>query len=86
VGVIVVGLAAVILGEAVMSTRTILLATVACIVGSVLYRLVVAFALNAEFLGLQAQDLKLITAILVVAAMTLPGVRRRWVIARRRKS
>jgi len=78
VGVIVVGLAAVILGEAVLSTRTILLAATACIVGSVLYRLVVALALNAGFLGLQAQDLKLITALMVIVAMTLPELRRRW--------
>ncbi|GAA0586258.1 ABC transporter permease [Caenispirillum bisanense] len=77
VGVIVIGLAAVILGEAVMSTRTIILATIACIVGSILYRLMVALALNADVLGLQAQDLKLITAVLVVAAMTLPGMRRK---------
>ncbi|MCP3869497.1 MAG: ABC transporter permease [Gammaproteobacteria bacterium] len=84
VGVIVVGLAAVILGEAVLSTRTILLATIACILGSILYRLVVALALNAEFLGLQAQDLKLITAVLVVVAMTLPDARRRWLSSRRK--
>lgn len=78
VGVIVVGLAAVILGEAVLSTRTILLAAIGCVIGSILYRLAVAFALNAGFLGLQAQDLKLITAVLVVIAMSLPGLRRRW--------
>lgn len=77
VGVIVIGLAAVILGEAVMSTRTIVLATLACILGSIVYRLMVAVALNADVLGLQAQDLKLITAVLVVAAMTLPGMRRK---------
>ncbi|WP_404384535.1 ABC transporter permease [Caenispirillum salinarum] len=77
VGVIVIGLAAVILGEAVMSTRTIILATIACVVGSIIYRLFVSLALNADFIGLQAQDLKLITAVLVVAAMTLPGMRRK---------
>lgn len=77
VGVIVVGLAAVIVGEAVMSTRTILLATTACILGSILYRLAVALALNADALGLKAQDLKLITAVLVVVAMTMPGMRRK---------
>ncbi|WP_142847809.1 ABC transporter permease [Telmatospirillum sp. J64-1] len=75
VGVIVVGLAAVIMGEAVMSTRVIILATLACVIGSILYRLAVALALNADFIGLQAQDLKLITALLVVIAMTLPGMR-----------
>ncbi len=85
VGVIVVGLAAVILGEAVLSTKTILLATIACVVGSILYRLAVAFALNAEILGLQAQDLKLITAILVVFAMTLPAIRRRGTAEKRNR-
>lgn len=76
VGVIVVGLAAVIGGEAVISPRTVLRATLAAVVGSVLYRIAVALALNADVLGLQAQDLNLITAVLVAAAMVLPGVRR----------
>ena len=75
VGVIVVGLAAVIGGEAVIAPRTVFLATVACLTGSVLYRLAVALALNADFIGLKAQDLNLITAVLVAAAMVLPGVR-----------
>ncbi len=78
VGVIVVGLAAVILGEATFSTRTIILATIGCVIGSILYRVVVAVALNADFIGLQAQDLKLVTAVLVVLAMTLPGARQKW--------
>jgi len=75
VGVIVVGLAAVIGGEAVILPRTIFLATLACITGSLLYRLAVALALNADFIGLKAQDLNLITALLVAAAMVLPSVR-----------
>jgi len=75
VGVIVVGLAAVIGGEAVMNTRTVFRATLACIIGSILYRLAVAGALNADMLGLKAQDLNLITAVLVTLAMVLPGVR-----------
>jgi len=78
VGVIVVGLAAVILGEATFSTRTIILATIGCVVGSILYRVVVALALNADFIGLQAQDLKLVTAVLVVLAMTLPSARQKF--------
>jgi putative ABC transport system permease protein len=78
VGVIVVGLAAVILGEAIVPGRGIALATLGCILGSILYRLAVAFALNADVLGLQAQDLNLLTAILVALAMVLPGERRRF--------
>ncbi|MFQ5574810.1 MAG: ABC transporter permease [Terriglobia bacterium] len=78
IGVIVVGLAAVIVGEAVMPARRIVIATLAVIVGSILYRMVVALALNADFIGLQAQDLKIITAVLVVVAMMLPGMRKRF--------
>lgn len=75
VGVIVVGLAAVIGGEAIMSTRTVLLAAIACIIGAILYRTAIAFALNADFIGLKAQDLNLVTALLVTLAIVLPGMR-----------
>ena len=75
VGVIVVGLAAVIGGEALLNPRTVAWATAACVFGSLLYRLIVALALNADFLGLQAQDLNLITAALVAAALVLPRLR-----------
>jgi putative ABC transport system permease protein len=75
VGVIVVGLAAVIGGEALINTRAVWRATFACIIGSIVYRLAVAGALNADMLGLKAQDLNLITAVLVTLAMVLPGMR-----------
>lgn len=74
VGTIVVGLAAVILGETLLRTRILLLALIACIIGSVLYRIAVGLALNADFLGLQASDLNLVTAVLVALALILPGV------------
>jgi putative ABC transport system permease protein len=48
---------------------------IACVLGSILYRLAVALALNAHFLGLQASDLNLVTAILVGLALILPGAR-----------
>ncbi|RRJ85402.1 ABC transporter permease [Aestuariirhabdus litorea] len=78
VGVIVIGLAAVIGGEAIMSTRTVVLAVIACVLGAILYRLAIAFALNADFIGLKAQDLNLITALLVTVAIVLPGLRKSW--------
>jgi putative ABC transport system permease protein len=80
IGVIVVGLASVIIGETLLPgplRRNIVAATVACIVGSVVYRLVVTFALNLDFIGLHASDLNLVTAILVLAALGLPTYRRR---------
>jgi len=74
-GTIVVGLAAVILGETILPTRSILVKLVACILGSILYRLAIALALNSGALGLQASDLNLVTAVLVGVALILPGAR-----------
>lgn len=77
IGTIVIGLAAVIVGESVLSSRRILYMTLAAIVGAVLYRFFVALALNADFIGLQAQDLNLITAVLVTVALVVPLLKKR---------
>ncbi len=75
VGIIVIGLASVIGGEAILSTRTMILALLACIFGSILYRFAIALALNADFIGLKAQDLNLVTAILVTLAIVAPNIK-----------
>ncbi|MEX0334738.1 ABC transporter permease [Vibrio tubiashii] len=75
VGTIVVGLAAVILGQTLIPGRKIWVAVVAVIVGSVLYRLAVAFALSTGMFGLQASDLNLVTAVLVAAALIAPKIK-----------
>jgi putative ABC transport system permease protein len=74
-GTIVVGLAAVIVGEAIFRRGGIVVAVIACLLGSVIYRLAVALALNADFIGLKASDLNLVTALLVTVALILPGAR-----------
>ncbi|MFD2613927.1 ABC transporter permease [Paenibacillus gansuensis] len=87
IGMIVIGLASVIIGEAILGSRNILIAAVAAVVGSIVYRLVVAFALRAEWLHLKTSDLKLITALIVIVALVLPTARRSWKVrgtARRR--
>ena len=71
IGVIIVGLASVIVGMSILPSRTIFLATFACLVGAVLYRLAVALALNADFLGFQASDVQLVTAVLVAIALII---------------
>ena len=78
VGTIVVGLAAVILGEAIFRTRSIWLIVTAVIIGSILYRLIIALALSFGIFGLQASDLNLVTAILVVVAMLTPKMREQF--------
>lgn len=69
VGMIVSGLAAVIIGEMIVGTRTILQALVAVACGSLVYRIIISLVLR---MGLQTTDLKLVTAILVVIALTIP--------------
>lgn len=75
VGTIVVGLAAVILGQTLIPSQKIWLAVVAVILGSVLYRLAVAFALSSGMFGLQASDLNLVTAVLVAMALIAPKIK-----------
>ena len=75
IGMIVWGLASVILGEALVGTRRLGLAIAGTVMGSVVFRLIVAIALR---LGLYANDLKLITAVFVFAALILPGFLKRF--------
>lgn len=76
VGTIVSGLAAVIIGETLIEARTIPRALVAVVCGSLTYRAVISAALR---MGLKTTDLKLITAVLVVLALSLPkfGIHRK---------
>ncbi|MFP5415813.1 MAG: ABC transporter permease [Actinomycetes bacterium] len=82
IGLIVAGLASVIIGQAIITARRVIFATIAVVMGSIVYRLVIQLALNV---GLDPNDMKLISALLVIAALLLPrmGVVRR-VRARRR--
>lgn len=78
VGTIVVGLAALIGGEAVLSPKTILRALVACVIGAIVYRLAIALALNAKWLGLKSQDFNLVTSVLVTLAIVLSDAKRKY--------
>ena len=78
-GLLRIGLAAVIIGESILPSRRIFYATLAVILGAIIYRFFVALALNSEFIGLKAQDLNLITAVLVAIALVLPLLKRRLV-------
>ena len=77
IGTIVIGLAAVIIGETILPARSLVITTAACIVGALLYRFFIALALNSDFIGLQAQDLNLVTALLVAFALLVPAYKRK---------
>jgi putative tryptophan/tyrosine transport system permease protein len=69
IGMVVLGLASVIIGEALVGSRSLGLTIIGAVMGSVLFRLLVAIALRW---GLNPNDLKLITAIFVFSALVLP--------------
>ena len=72
VGVIIVGIAAVIIGETLMPSRRLVILTLAVVTGSIVYRIAIALALNAGFIGLTASDVNLITSALVALALIWP--------------
>lgn len=71
IGLILVGLASVIMGQAIFGQRFLWLAVAAVVVGAILYRLIIFAALQV---GLNPNDMKFITAALVVIALLVP----RW--------
>ncbi|MBY7142143.1 ABC transporter permease [Virgibacillus sp. NKC19-3] len=75
IGMIVIGLASVIIGEAIFGAKTVFRATLAVILGSIIYRIVVATALRVEWFD--ASDLRLITALIVIVALVLPTLQRK---------
>ncbi len=72
IGMIIIGLASVIIGEALFGTKTIARITLAVIGGAIVYRIVVTLALRVDFLD--TGDMKLITAIIVIAALVTPKI------------
>ncbi len=75
IGMLVWGVASVILGESLVGTKKIGYLIAGAVMGSVLFRLLVAIALRW---GLNPNDLKLITAAFVFAALVLPKMLTRF--------
>ncbi|CEG27343.1 inner-membrane translocator [Bacillus sp. B-jedd] len=72
IGMIIIGLASVIIGEALFGAKTIARATLAVLGGAIVYRLVVSIALRFDFLD--PGDMKLITALIVIISLVGPKV------------
>lgn len=75
VGTIVIGLASVIIGEVLFGTRSFRNCLISVILGSIVYRAVIAIVLQ---MGMPPNDLKLFTAILVALALSMPLLQARW--------
>lgn len=71
-GVLVTGLASIIIGEVLFGTRSFKNWLISVVLGSIVYRGVVAFVL---WLGMNPNDLKLLTAVIVAVALALPLIK-----------
>lgn len=75
VGTIVIGLASVIIGEVLFGTRSFKNCLISVVLGSVVYRIVIAVVLQ---LGMPPNDLKLFTSVLVALALSMPLITARF--------
>ena len=74
-GTIVIGLASVIIGEVLFGTRSFKNSIISVILGSVVYRIVIAVVLQ---MGMPPNDLKLFTSILVAFALAMPLIKSKF--------
>ena len=72
-GMVVIGLASLIIGEVVMGRRSVVRGIAAALVGAVIYRIIIATALVSTKVG--AQNFKLVSAVIVAAAISWPAIR-----------
>jgi len=68
IGTVVVGLASVIIGESILKSRSIYVKVCSAIVGSIIFRFMIAFAL---YIGMNPLDLKLLTAVFVLVTLVV---------------
>ena len=75
VGTIVIGLASVIIGEVLFGTRSFKNCMISVVLGSVVYRIVIAIVLQ---MGMPPNDLKLFTSVLVALALSMPLIKAKF--------
>lgn len=73
IGIVAVGLASVIIGERIFGARGVTWGLITTVAGSVLYRLIIALALKSNLFP--AYFLKIVSAVIVAAALSVPAVK-----------
>lgn len=82
-GILVVGLASVIIGEAIFGKRSVTLGFISAVVGSLVYRYIIALA--TRYSPLPAYMLKLVSAVIVALALAIPALRQNMKEARQKQ-
>ena len=80
-GMVVIGLASLIIGETLFGRGSLWIKAVAAVAGSIIYRFIIALAMRAN---LPSEALKLISAIIVVLAISMPAIKKGIAFQRRR--
>lgn len=75
-GMVVIGLASVIIGETIFGKRHVTAALILAVAGSIIYRFIIAGALKVELFP--AYGLKLVSAVIVAAALAMPSLKE-WI-------
>lgn len=80
VGSIVIGLAAIMIGEVLFSKKSYVHRLTGVVIGSCVYRIIIAIVLRISLsanliIKITADDMKLITAIIVIVALVMPGLK-----------
>ena len=73
IGMIVAGLASIIIGEALFGKKTVQRMTLAAVVGSILYKFIISAGLR---MGLAPTDLKMATGVMVILALGIPALKK----------
>ena len=82
-GIVVIGLACLIIGETVLGRRGVARGVIATVIGSIIYRFIYAIVLYTKIMPVQG--LKLITAVIVALAIAFPTIRK-WAAFQTRKN
>ena len=75
-GMVVVGLASVIIGETILGKHGVTLGLISAVIGSCLYRMFIAAALKVDLFP--AYSLKLISAVIVIIALAIPTLQKKF--------
>ena len=80
-GMLVVGLASVIIGQVLFGKRSVTLGVISAVAGSTVYRLILQFAYK---INMPSYAVKLLSACIVALALSLPLLRRKWAVHKAR--
>lgn len=81
-GMVVISFASIIIGSVIIKNKNITLGLLSVVIGSLVYRLIIALILTTNF---PPSYLKLISALVVVIALSIPNIKKKMEISRRRR-